>query len=189
LNYHLVAQTIKNLWIILIAYWVIRSVGNKKTKNRQGGAARFYYIALLIASAYAISSNKSLHFFILPINSVTESLGLIVCVAGMALAVWSRNLLGSNWSGFVVIKQDHELIQQGPYQYVRHPLYAGLITAIFGTALALAPTAAGFLLTAVWIVAFYIKSRGEERILLQEFGERYIAYRQRVTGALIPFVL
>jgi protein-S-isoprenylcysteine O-methyltransferase Ste14 len=189
LKYHLVAQIIKDLWVLLIVYWVIRSFGNKKTKTRQSGSSRFAYIALLIVSAYAISSEKRLHFLLLRINAVTQSLGLILCVAGMALAIWSRNILGTNWSGFVVIKQDHELIQRGPYQFVRHPLYTGLIVAIIGTYLALAPTAQGFLLALAWIFAFYVKSRGEERILKQEFGDQYIAYRQRVKAALIPMVL
>lgn len=48
-------------------------------------------------------------------------------------AVWARVHLGRNWSGIVTVKEDHELIRTGPYGYVRHPIYTGLITGLIGT--------------------------------------------------------
>jgi protein-S-isoprenylcysteine O-methyltransferase Ste14 len=125
----------------------------------------------------------------LPITPVTLAVGVLLCAGGVAFTLWARITLGKNWSGFVVIKQDHELVQGGPYKYTRHPLYTGLIAAVTGSVLALMPTADGVLIIILWIAGFYIKSRQEERLMAQEFGDQYAAYRTRVKAALIPFVL
>jgi protein-S-isoprenylcysteine O-methyltransferase Ste14 len=56
--------------------------------------------------------------------------GVVVCAAGAGVAIRARRILGRNWSGFVMIKQDHELIQRGPYRFVRHPIYTGIILEV-----------------------------------------------------------
>ena len=61
-------------------------------------------------------------------------IGLALLCAGLAFAVWARVELGRNWSGSVTVKEGHELIRSGPYAYVRHPIYTGLIAALIGTA-------------------------------------------------------
>ncbi len=55
--------------------------------------------------------------------------------AGMAFAIWARAYLGGNWSSNVTVKVGHQLIRTGPYRWVRHPIYSGLIVAMIGTAL------------------------------------------------------
>ena len=60
--------------------------------------------------------------------------GLCLIIAGLAFAAWARDLLGRNWSGRVIIHSGHELVIAGPYAYVRHPIYTGLLIAMFGTA-------------------------------------------------------
>jgi len=188
-KYSAVSHLIGAMWDILVVYWVILAFGNKRTKVRQGRLSRLAYVILLFLPVYFVISAKSLHILLFPINALTQSIGVLICAAGLAFAIWSRHTLGRNWSGFVVIKQDHELIQSGPYEFVRNPLYSGLILGMAGTVLALFPTAEGLILLLVWIIAFYVKSRHEERVLVQEFGEQYAAYKQRVPAALIPFVL
>ena len=184
-----VVRVIQALWVILIGWWIIRAFDNKRAKIRQGRGSRLAYLAGALAVVYGLKSCRGLNFLLLPVNAVTQAAGILICAAGVAVAIWARQTLGRNWSGFVVIKQDHELIQGGPYQYVRHPIYTGLILAFTGTFLALVPTTRYFLLELVLVIAFYIKARHEERILAREFGGEYTAYRQRVRGALIPFVL
>ena len=188
MNPRLVYRIIELLWAILVFYWILRSFGNKRTKIRQNRRLGLIYLILAV-TVLVISPHSSRRIFLLPINIDTQLLGIVLCAAGLALAIWARIILGRNWSGFVVIKEDHELIQRGPYNVVRHPLYTGLILAILGTVIAVAPTLHGLLLVAAWLIAFYLKSRGEERILSQEFGEQYAAYRRRVTAAIIPLML
>ena len=189
LTYHLATHVIGCLWAITCLYWIVRAFGNKKTKVRRSLLLRLVTFFLLWATFKMIQSQTGLDNRLLPVNGATELLGVLICAAGLALAIWARSILGRNWSGFVVIKEDHELIQGGPYKVVRHPRYTGLILALIGTNLALFPTERGIVLVGIWLLAFYIKARAEERILTQEFGEQYTHYKQRVTGALIPFLL
>ncbi len=65
-------------------------------------------------------------------------IGLILTALGIAFAFWARYSLGQNWSSKVTIKVEHELIRNGPYAYVRHPIYTGILLALVGTALAIA---------------------------------------------------
>ena len=102
-------------------------------------------------------------------------------------AIWARNVLGRNWSGIVTLKQDHELIRTGPYRYVRHPIYTGLLIAFAGSAIARGEWR-GLLALAIAFVALWRKLKLEEQWMIETFGDAYRRYRDEVR-ALIPFVL
>jgi protein-S-isoprenylcysteine O-methyltransferase Ste14 len=112
--------------------------------------------------------------------------GSVLALAGVGLAIWARLMLGRNWSSVVMIRQDHQLIRCGPYALVRHPIYAGMLLALLGTAVALGEIR-GLLAVAIAFVAWLFKSRLEERWLTEHFGEEYEQYRREVK-ALIPYV-
>ena len=110
--------------------------------------------------------------------------GFCMTIAGLAFSAWSRDVLGRYWSGRVIIQQDHRLVTAGPYAYVRHPLYTGLLVAMTGTALIWGDL--GSLLGLLFAIGFFsLKAEREERILEAEFGAVYANYRAR-TGALLP---
>jgi protein-S-isoprenylcysteine O-methyltransferase Ste14 len=114
-------------------------------------------------------------------------LGALLAWAGVAFACWARYVLGRNWSSVVQVKQDHELIQRGPYRFVRHPIYTGLLLAFFGTGMAIGEWR-GPICVAIVAVSFWFKLRLEERWMRDNFGAAYEQYMQR-TKALIPGVL
>jgi len=87
----------------------------------------------------------------------------------------------------VTFKQDHELIESGPYALARHPIYTGLIVMALGTAINYG-RAIGFALLAALCGGLWWKARQEERIMSTHFPEAYAAYKMRVR-AIIPFVL
>jgi protein-S-isoprenylcysteine O-methyltransferase Ste14 len=87
----------------------------------------------------------------------------------------------------VTVKQDHELIVNGPYALVRHPIYTGLLLAFAGTGLARGEWR-GVLAVVIVFLALWRKLRLEERWMQEQFGEQYRAYKHRV-AALVPFVL
>jgi protein-S-isoprenylcysteine O-methyltransferase Ste14 len=113
-------------------------------------------------------------------------IGLALTILGLGFAVWARVHLGRFWSGMVTLKKDHELIRSGPYAFVRHPIYTGLLTAAAGTALARGTLAALMALGLVG-VACWLKIRAEEKLLTNHFGDAYRDYRRQV-AALIPFM-
>jgi protein-S-isoprenylcysteine O-methyltransferase Ste14 len=112
---------------------------------------------------------------------------VVLTAGGLLFSVWARVRLGRNWSATVTIKDQHELIADGPYRFVRHPIYTGLLVAILGTALARGDWR-GMLAMAIVSWAFWRKLTIEERWLAQQFGDDYAAYRRRV-AALVPFIL
>lgn len=177
------------LWCILILYWWIGAFGRKKLKYRQGRGSTLLYVLPLLIAVWFIETDRRLDRRILPVNLVTQAAGVLLCAAGIAFAMWARAVLGRNWSGIITVREDHELIQRGPYAAVRHPIYTGLIVALAGTVLATIPSIRGPLLLAAWTVAFLIKARLEEGVMTREFGEQYTAYKARVRAALIPYIL
>jgi protein-S-isoprenylcysteine O-methyltransferase Ste14 len=106
---------------------------------------------------------------------------------GLIVSICSRLYLGANWSATVTYRQGHELIQRGPYRFVRHPMYTGFLLMITGTGVMLGSISS---LSAL-IVAFlgtWWKLNKEETLLSQHFPDAYQRYKSH-TKALIPFVL
>jgi protein-S-isoprenylcysteine O-methyltransferase Ste14 len=120
------------------------------------------------------------------IDSVpVQIFGLVALAAGLALAVWARVYLGRNWGMPMSEKEAPELVTSGPYRFVRHPIYSGLLLAMLGSALAA---------TLFWLVPlaglggyFIYSARVEERLMTRSFPEAYPAYRAR-SKMLVPFV-
>ena len=114
----------------------------------------------------------------------TEIAGLFVTAAGLGIAIWARLCLGANWSAQVSIRADHELIRTGPYRWIRHPIYTGMLIGLAGTALVLGENR-GIVSFAIAAASFYFKARKEEKFLAQEFGSRFQEHTQR-TGMFLP---
>jgi protein-S-isoprenylcysteine O-methyltransferase Ste14 len=160
----------------------------KRTVYHQPWSQRLIFL-LLGACAYAIMRyTAGISLWKLPVTPVTESAGVAVCTLGLAWAVHARITLGTNWSGFITLKENHELIQSGPYRFTRHPIYTGIVVAVAGTMLALLPSVRGLIGWAVITTAFIIKLFQEEKLMRQQFPEAYPAYKSRVRARLIPFI-
>ena len=109
----------------------------------------------------------------------------LATIGGLILFIQSHRALGRNWSFEVVIQEKHELIEKGPYAYIRHPLYSGLLLMFMGMALFCGRKAC----IVVFVYCFfgvYFKSQMEERLLAKTFPA-YSEYKRR-TKALIPFI-
>jgi protein-S-isoprenylcysteine O-methyltransferase Ste14 len=108
-------------------------------------------------------------------------------VAGLLFTWWARVHLGALWSGSVTRKDDHRIVESGPYGLVRHPIYTGIIFALFATALARG-LAGPLIGAALMTLGFWMKARLEENFLSAELGDAaYADYRRRVP-MLIPFL-
>jgi protein-S-isoprenylcysteine O-methyltransferase Ste14 len=122
-----------------------------------------------------------------PHSLALDAAGLAVTVLGAVFAIWARVTLGRNWSSVPQVKEQHELVVKGPYRIVRHPIYTGLILAVAGTGLAL-DKGIGLFMAVLVFVSYWLKSRVEERLMMETFPEQYPEYRRRVK-ALIPGIL
>jgi len=110
---------------------------------------------------------------------------LTLTALGIAISFWARFTLSRNWSGMAVIRAGHELVERGPYRYVRHPIYSGILTALAGTVITLGAPLKGIAIGCLVLAVFLLKIRSEERLLASTFGERFTRFR-RETPALFP---
>jgi protein-S-isoprenylcysteine O-methyltransferase Ste14 len=180
-------------WLFFLGYWLWSARRLKQATRAEPALPRFfkYWLPILLAMAlmwpgdWLRGSLLGQHF--LPETRLVAGIGLLLIVAGVWFACWARHLLGSNWSSEVQLKQGHELIERGPYRYVRHPIYTGILLALLGTVVLEGEWGAllGF---AIMFVSFWRKLRLEEAWLGEHFGPVYTDYMQRVK-ALIPGVL
>lgn len=178
------------LWVAWALYWLIAAVGNKPTRRRETVASRLAYMLALVAGGLLLAWHRSSwgqlpDLRLWPRSALPYIVGLAVLLSGLAFSVWARVHLGRNWSGNVTVKEGHELIRSGPYRYVRHPIYTGILTGVLGTAIC-----SGTLRAALGLViiaaAFVVKLRAEERFMRETFPGQYQQFSAEVP-ALIPF--
>jgi len=190
-QYSLALDIISVCWLVFVVIWGIAAVSTKRTVYRETRSQRLRYWVLLVIAYFLLLYGGRLPFplnlRIVPHVAPTAWAAAVLCFIGLAFALWARVALGRNWSGVVTLKEGHELVEHGPYRFVRHPIYTGILTMFFATALALGRLA-GFAATLLMFASFWIKLRDEETLMLQQFPDRYAAYRQRAKR-IIPFVL
>lgn len=178
------------LWILFGLYWLVSAFKRKKTKRRESWGQRLVYVLPLVAAARLLRPEGHYGWLgarFVPASPITEWTGVLLTAAGVAIAFWARWHLGANWSGVVTLKEDHELIRTGPYRAIRHPIYTGILLALFGTAV-VAGEVRGLLAVAIAWASFYWKARREESFLTQEFGEKFGAHAKQ-TGMFLPKIV
>ena len=119
-----------------------------------------------------------------------DVIGLSLYLAGCVFMLWARRTLGKMWgistSQQVKLNDDHQIIQSGPYAFVRNPMYFGWWVAMFGLVL-LYPVWMVLLMFLSLMMAFIGRARREDRALAERFGEAWTEYKKR-TKFLIPFI-
>jgi len=113
-------------------------------------------------------------------------IGLALFVIGLTIMIVTQVTLWQNYSGFVVIKKDHQLITQGPYRFTRTPIYFGAIM-VFTSLPVYATSLYGFLTMLFMIPIFLNRIKLEEQLLAEAFQDTYQKYKER-TRKLIPFI-
>jgi protein-S-isoprenylcysteine O-methyltransferase Ste14 len=112
-----------------------------------------------------------------------------VGVAVMIVALWlfwrSHADLGRNWSITLEIRKGHELIRNGVYRLVRHPMYASIFLFALAQGLMLSNALAGWAGLVTFAVMYFIRMPREERMMVEHFGEGYREYMEE-TGKLWP---
>ena len=116
----------------------------------------------------------------LPVRVVGLALGL----AGAVLLSWSAVLLGRFMMHEAAVREDHALIRNGPYRFIRHPVYAGYLALLLGSGAA-SLNLCLWLLWPVSLMGILIQAASEEQLLGERFGQDYECHVRR-TGRLVP---
>jgi protein-S-isoprenylcysteine O-methyltransferase len=118
---------------------------------------------------------------------LTVGLGAALVLLGIAVRQWAARTLGRHFTRGLMIRAGHRLIAAGPYRYVRHPAYAGVLVSLVG----LAFTLGNWLSVTCMVIGFFLahvpRIRAEEAVLEAGLGERYRAFA-RTRHRLIPGV-
>jgi protein-S-isoprenylcysteine O-methyltransferase Ste14 len=179
-------------WLALVVYWVQASIRKRGVGDawewRREIALRlglFALLLLLLRTAIAVHALPETPPHVFNTGMAIGPIGLIglaTCALGIGLAILGRASLTRAW----LTRDSAALVTTGPYAWVRHPIYGGMLLAMLGSAIAQ---------SVLWILplmlygpAFISGARREERRLSEQFPERYRAYMKR-TGMLLPFVL
>lgn len=180
------------LWIVWLIYWQLSAMKAKQSIRRHNwlidGGIRILIIVIILIFLHV----PVLYHFVLNINSKSfyenpyvGSIGIIIALVGFALSIWARVSLGTNWGMPRTLREKPELVTSGPYAFIRHPIYTGMIIAMLGTTI---------VTNILWIIAFIIlaayfiySAKREEKDMLEQFSKEYKEYKKR-TKFLIPFI-
>jgi protein-S-isoprenylcysteine O-methyltransferase Ste14 len=179
---HALKTAIDIAWIIFGVYWLGSAFGVKEGKAARRRIPLNGLTALSVVLLVRVFRDGSLAVH----SPVLGAIGAVVFACGLALAIWARVHLGRNWGMPMTQKAEPELVTSGPYRFVRHPIYSGLLAGLLGTALV--TNLMGLIIVAILGGYFYYCASVEEKNLAATFPTGYPAYRTR-TKMLIPFVL
>jgi len=176
------------VWCAFGIYWAANARRSSESSSSEPNRFRFMRLAILATTFILLLAPclgfESLNARFVRGNFITLGAGVAFTFAGIALAFSARRRLGLNWSDKVELKVNHQLVRSGPYAYLRHPIYSGVLLGVAGTALAVGMVRglAAFLLL---FGSYAIKARKEERVLADKFGDAFREY-QRNAGFLFP---
>lgn len=187
---YIAQQFVAACWIVLMLFWLIAARTAKRTVTKGPRSAspgvRLTLVVLVVSVIVLRRRFASFKGLLTYHPAALEDLGMLLCAAGVVLAIWARIHIGRNWGMPMSLREGHELVMSGPYARVRHPIYSGVLLTMLGSALAV--SAAWFVAVGVFGAYFIHSARTEERDMVAQFPEAYAAYRRR-TRMLIPFVL
>jgi protein-S-isoprenylcysteine O-methyltransferase Ste14 len=184
---HTAELTVAASWLVLIVVWfvaaVVLGIGGIGRTSPLGRAVRLLLvIAVWVAVGYGYRLPTPIST---PAMLGLAAVGAALCVAGCAFAVWARLSLGRSWGMPMTRHESPELVTSGPYRFVRHPIYTGILFMLVGTSL-LYPVAA--VPSAAFIAYFVYSARREEGDMERQFPDTYVAYKRR-SKMLIPFLI
>jgi protein-S-isoprenylcysteine O-methyltransferase Ste14 len=180
------------LWLVFALYWAISALSAKRSVTNAIWWRHLMVrlaIAVLIMIGVQVPAIRDALQTVLrqhPSNLLLQAVGTLLVGLGIAFAIAARVYIGRNWGMPMSRKEDPELVAGGPYSFVRHPIYTGILVALLGSVI-------GYGL--IWLPAllllapyFIYCARREEALMREQFPEQYPAYMQR-TKMLLPFVL
>ncbi len=179
--------------IIYISWFIseilfIRLLRVKKEEGAKAdkGSLLLIWVFIIIGNVSAVFIT---HYLNAPITSspLAAYTGLGLIIVGILIRIGAIRSLGAFFTVQVAIKNDHQLKTDGYYKYVRHPSYTASLLSFIGFGVSLNHWISVLLAGGMAFIAFGIRIRIEEKVLLSHFGEAYTSYRKR-TKALIPFI-
>ena len=171
-------------WAAFWLYWIVAAFSTKRGRipwPRELGIRAVIAVIVIVLIRSGVLRDHAQNT-----DPWRAGVGLVVFAIGINLAIWARVNIGRNWGTPMSQKEDPELVTSGPYRFVRHPIYSGILVGGVGTAIAL---------SWLWLIAvalaamFFVYSAViEERNLSERFPATYPIYR-RSTKMFLPYIV
>jgi len=174
---------IASLWLAWMVSWQVAALWlNDKRAEAPRREYRGHFLIAMVGFLMVFSAWQPLPR-LWPASTALGWTMVGLTVGGFAFAWWARIHLGKLWSGGVVLRDEHRVVDSGPYAFVRHPIYTGLFAAVIAMAIEQA-TPLALAGAALFVLGFTLKARVEERFLERSLPD-YAGYRARV-GMIVP---
>jgi protein-S-isoprenylcysteine O-methyltransferase Ste14 len=179
-------------WTFLLTFWLRKRPPRARETHRD----RRSYVGLLLQSAaYFVVLLPPIRHGLMPIGgllsvpgrqpSVVAVCALMIAAASVALVNWAARCLGKQWSLQARLVEGHDLIEDGPYRFMRNPIYTGMFGMLVATGLLMMRWERLAVAVVLFAAGTYVRIRAEEQLLRGAFGVRFEEYARRV-WALIP---
>ena len=166
---------------------ITRHSRKSESSANDRNSLRFLWITILVSLWAGMLAAASWREATFPFKHAFAVAGLVIFIIGIVLRWYAIVQLGRFFTVNVAIAKDHQLVDSGPYRFVRHPSYTGALLAFVGFSLSLGNWAAAIIILVPIFVVFVYRMHVEERALIAALGEQYRSYRHR-TKRLIPGV-
>jgi protein-S-isoprenylcysteine O-methyltransferase Ste14 len=182
------------IFYIVSAIWILSEIflnrflrsGKSDKKGADKNSELFIWLVIGV-SAYA--GVYLSHVYDVPIysNGMFAFVGIALILIGIGFRFWAIKQLGRFFTVDVTIRQDHQLMQSGFYQYLRHPSYAASLLSFFGFGFSLNSWLSLAIVFIPVLFSFIHRMNVEEKVLKDQFGEKYIDYMSK-TKRIVPFI-
>lgn len=176
-------------WIVARIYFQQKMGNGEKVSALHSRREKISYMlvsfSFLPIFLYVFACPFSFAHFTLP--AWVRMIGVLVGLSGCALFAWTHLALGKNWSGVLEIAKGHELVTNGPYQFVRHPMYSAFFLMGAGVLLLSANWLVGGLNLVAVTYMYLMRVGDEEAMMIDQFGQSYERYMSE-TGRLFPML-
>ena len=173
------------LWLLFAVYWAVSAIGAKRSLGTSAwwkqGLLRGGIVVLTLAAIHFAGAGPALRA-----AQAYQAHSVLLGAVGSALAVFARVYLGPNWGMPMSRKEEPELVTGGPYAFVRHPIYSGIILAMLGSAIG--ESVIWALPLVLFAPYFLYSARREEELMREQFPAQYPDYMRR-TKMIVPLVL
>jgi protein-S-isoprenylcysteine O-methyltransferase Ste14 len=176
---------------IIITYWIRKILfwnpkNGARASHEEKGDLSFWLILPGMIVSFFLSPVEFLYLPVLiPHTLVDQIAGLVLVGISVALFIWARRATRRNYSGHLMTTESQELVQTGPYRFIRHPAYTSYLLMAFGVGLGYSSLIGIVSVIILLLPAMIYRIRVEERLLAQQFGQCYLDYAAR-TARLIP---
>lgn len=176
------------IYVVTRGIFATRTKGNQKTERRVGIQEKILLPAMLVTGllfpvVYLFTPIFSFADYALPEQA--HWCGLVILIFGLWLFWRSHADLGLNWSPTLEMRKGHQIVTNGVYQKIRHPMYGAIWLFSIGQALLLDNWLAGWSVVLVFSLMYALRTPVEEQMMIDKFGKNYQDYMAQ-TGRLIP---